>query len=132
MSEPKKKIEHVRDVPVGLLRIYFRQGAKMKHKGLWKRLNTPPDYLAIIRAAKRHEIPIGKVKGTMMGYLEGDPLQDNAGEAPNPRLPVYVELIGDRESLVKFCEAESELLHNKQLFFTELHRWELVEGAPLE
>lgn len=126
MSNTQKKVEHIVDVPIGLLRIYFRRGSKLKQKGFWKRLNSIPDYAAIIRAAKVRNVPIAKVKNSQMGYMDGDKVQIEGAEIANPLLPVYVELIGSREVLTAFCEAEWELLHGKQMFFSELHRWDLV------
>lgn len=118
-----KRLDHVNDVPYGLLRIYFRRGARKKGKGLLGALGNKTEYEAVIEAAKAHGIPLGKAKHSHMGYVEEDAIHRDLGELPNPMLPVYVELVGEREMLMTFCEEAHELLRGKPMFFSEIHRW---------
>ena len=123
MSETKKRLEHVSDIPYGLLRIYFRGASRQKRKGLLAGFSTTPEYEEVIKAAQAHGIPFGKAKHSHMGYAEQEQIQRDLGELPNPMLPIYVELVGEREKLMEFCEAHHELLRGKVMFFSEVHKW---------
>lgn len=122
MAESKKRLEHVNDVPHGLLRIYFRRRRDRK-RGIFGPLSAAPEYAAVIEAAKAHGIPFGKAKHSHMGYAEEEQIHRDLGELPNPMLPVYVELVGERDKLMDFCEKHHELLKGKTMFFSEVHKW---------
>jgi PII-like signaling protein len=126
MTEKKKRLEHVSDISYGLLRIYFRRGSRRKRKGFLGALSTTPEYELVIKAAKEHGIPFGKAKHSHLGFAEDEQIQRDLGELPNPMLPVYVELVGEREMLMSFCEAEHELLKGKAMFFSEVHKWKVT------
>ncbi|CAN5553801.1 hypothetical protein BH11ARM2_BH11ARM2_16300 [soil metagenome] len=115
--------EHVSDLPYGMLRIYFRRGERRKGKGLFG--GSVAEYEAVLDAAKAHGVPFGKAKHSHMGFAEEETIHRDMGELPNPMLPVYVELLGERDRLLSFCEAHRELLKGKAMFFSEIHRWEV-------
>jgi PII-like signaling protein len=117
------RLDHVNDVPYGLLRIYFRRGGVQRKKGLLAKLRPKTEYEAVIEAAKAHGIPFGKAKHSHMGYAEEEAIQRDMGDLPNPMLPVYVELVGEHDMLMAFCEEAHELLRGKPMFFSEIHRW---------
>jgi len=122
----KKRLEHVSDIPYGLLRIYFSKGAKKKGKGFFGSLSSTPEYEAVIKAAQAHGIPFGKAKHSHMGYAEDEQIQRDLGELPNPMLPIYVELVGERDKLMDFCEEQHDLLKGKSMFFSEVHKWKVT------
>ena len=126
MSEKTKRLEHVSDIPYGLLRIYFHKSARSKGKGILGSLSSTPEYEAVIKAAKVHGIPFGKAKHSHMGYAEEEQIHRDLGELPNPMLPVFVDLVGERDQLMEFCVVEHELLKGKSMFFTEVHRWKVT------
>ena len=121
----KKKLEHLSDVPYGLLRIYFRKGDRPKGRGFFKSLSIEPEYESVIKAARSHGIPFGKAKHSHMGFAEEQQIHRDIGELPNQMLPIYVELVGEREKLMEFCELNHELLKGKAMFFSEVHRWKV-------
>ena len=93
-------------------------------------LEISPELEARIRARARHLWELdGSPHGRELDYRENAreliAIEESAGagELPNPMLPIYVELVGEREKLMEFCEAHHELLRGKVMFFSEVHKW---------
>ncbi len=121
MSENK-----IESSEVGSLRVYFPIGEK-RPSGFWKRLlGRKPIYQEVVDAAKTHGlIQAVAAHGTYYGFSGAEAVQAEMSESPNPRMNMFVEIIGPRPALESFCRSNAGLLSGRMIYFVGLERWAL-------
>lgn len=112
---------------IGRLRIFLRLGDRPSPKTWRERLDNPPTYRRLLRAAAAFDLPFGTVRHCSSGDSnEQGPPDDGPADriAPgNGRLPISVELLGPRARLDAFCRHSADLIRGRLVVFEEIERW---------
>src|SRR5579863_44660 len=95
---------------VTVLRLYFRQGKKLRRQGFWKNLFSPNFGTYLIKEAQKSGIEQAVYQPVFGGYLKGDPVSMDLSEPSPARLPQCVELIDKEAKITEFLEAHRAAL----------------------
>lgn len=121
MSEQK-----IESQQIGSLRVYFPIG-ETRPSGFWKRLlGCKPLYQELVDAAKTHGlIQAVAAHSTYYGFSGSGSVQAEMSELPNPRMSMFVEIVGPRAALESFCKKNPDMLKSRMIYFVGLERWSI-------
>lgn len=117
---------------IGLVRIYVTQGERRRKPGIRGWLSSKPLYTELINAAKRDGVPHAVAHFSHCGYTNSGGVEGQGGDAPNPKLNMYVELIGPREKLEDFCRKHGDILKGKHIVYKHMEHWEIAHDEVLQ
>lgn len=110
---------------IGLVRIYVTQGEKKRKPGLRGWFGGRPLSHEIIHAAKHDGVPHAVAHYSHYGYTRAGRVEGEMSDTPNPKLNMYVELIGPREKLEDFCRKHGDMLKGKHIVYKHMEHWEI-------
>lgn len=108
---------------LGKVRIYLTPRERVKSEGFWARLNSKPVYRKLIEAAKTDGLMNAIAFPTHFGFSNGNGVQEQSVELPNPHMSLCVELIGRRDKLEDYCRKHGDLLKGKIVVYKPVEQW---------
>ncbi|HJE22852.1 MAG TPA: DUF190 domain-containing protein [Methylorubrum populi] len=107
----------------GMVRIYLRPRDRAGTRRAGWFPGGKPLYRELVAQAKAEGLINAVAHHAHHGYSNHGPVLDDGAESANPELTMFVELIGSRETLERFCARHGAHLAGKVIVYKRLEHW---------